>query len=99
LRLKIGKYEIPQNTLTSVVSVFGTPTVNFSGMVHGGQGPEIVRELEKSAKENTVPFEITDVAGNHSSGKCRLFNLKIEEITTSPRLIIYSGELIQSFTK
>ena len=97
MRLKIGDSEIPESTLTSVVSVLGTPTVTFSGVAKGDEGSDLIRILKQSARKDSISFEAVDVTGTSSAGTCKLFNLKCEEVTTRPRLVIYSGELLQSY--
>jgi hypothetical protein len=96
LRLRIGNYEIPKHTLTSVFFIVGTSSVTFSGVARGEEGTEIMRMLRRLAKQS-VSYEATDLNGTRSTGIGTISNLKFEEITTTPRLVIYSGELVEPF--
>jgi hypothetical protein len=98
LQLRLGKYVIPEHTLTSIFFVVGTPTVTFTGMARDEEGSGIIRMLNRLVEENLISYEAVDETGAHSTGTCTILNLKFEEITTKPRLILYSGELVQPFT-
>lgn len=98
LRLKLGAFEIPQLTLTSVFFVAGTTTVTFTGLARDEEGSKIIKVLNRLVEEDSISFEAIDATGGRSTGKCTILNLKFEEITTSPRLILYSGELVQPFS-
>jgi hypothetical protein len=96
MRLRIEEFEIPRNTLTNVSFIEGTPTATFTGMAQEKQGIQIMnilRRLEKQAA--AVHYEAMDRMGVRSTGTCRLTNLKFEEVTTAPLLIIFSGELVE----
>ena len=97
LRLKLAEYEIPSHTLTNIFFVVGTPTLTFSGMAREKEGAEIMRVLNRLVEETAIAYEAVDVSGNHSSGQCTIINLKFEEITTRPRIILFTGELVQPF--
>ena len=95
MRLRIDEYEVPEHTLTSINLIPGTPTVIFSGMAQDQQGMEIMNRLRRFEKKATaIHYEAIDLMGIRSTGVCRIDNLRFEEVTTTPLLIIFSGELI-----
>jgi hypothetical protein len=95
MRLRIGEYEIPEETLTNITLIEGTSTVIFSGMAQQGQGMRIVSMLRKlRSKRTVIRYEAFDQLGVRSAGLCSIANLRFEEITTKPRLVIFSGELV-----
>ena len=95
MRLRIGEYEIPEEALTNITFIEGTPTVIFSGMAQEGQGMRIVSMLRKlGSKRSAIRYEAFDQLGVRSAGLCNIANLKFEEITTKPHLVIFSGELV-----
>jgi len=95
MRLRIEEYEIPEHTLTNISLIPGTPTVTFIGMAQDQQGIQIMNRLRKLEKKATaIHYEAVDLMGIRSTGVCRIDNLKFEEVTTTPLMIIFSGELI-----
>jgi hypothetical protein len=95
MRLRIGEYEIPERTLTNVDLIVGTSTVVFSGMAQEEEAKEILPKLRELAAELApISYEAIDVMGTRSTGVCSLINLKLEEVTTTPSLVIFSGELV-----
>jgi hypothetical protein len=96
--LKLDEYEFPQKTLTSIFFIVGTSTVAFTGLAPDEQGEEIMRVLNRLVEKSSISFEAVDAAGSRSRGNCTILNLKFEEITTRPKLILYSGELVEPFS-
>jgi hypothetical protein len=95
MRLRIEEYEIPEHTLTNISLIPGTPTVTFSGMAQEQQGLQIMNRLRRLEKKRTaIHYEAIDLMGIRLTGVCRIDNLRFEEVTTTPLLIIFSGELI-----
>ena len=95
MRLRIGEYEIPEEALTNINLVEGTSTVIFSGMAQESQGMRIVSMLRRlQSKMTAIKYEAFDQLGVRSTGLCHIANLKFEEITTEPHLVIFSGELV-----
>jgi hypothetical protein len=95
MRLRIGKYDIPEHTLTNVDLTLGTSTVTFSGMAHEDEAREIVPKLRELAMQaNRMHYEAVDKMGLSVTGLGNLVNLKLEEITTYPNFVIFSGELV-----
>ena len=95
MRLRIEEYEIPEHTLTNIGWIPGTPTVTFSGMAQEQEGTQIMNRLRKLEKRAAaIHYEVIDLMGIRSTGVCRIDNLRFEEVTTTPLLIIFSGELI-----
>ena len=95
MRLRVGEYEFPEESLTNVTFIEGTSTVIFSGMAEERQGMRIVSLLRKLAsKRSAIKYEAFDQLGIRSTGICNIANLKFEEITTKPHLVIFSGELV-----
>jgi hypothetical protein len=97
LRLKLSGYEIPSHALTSIFFVVGTPTLAFNGMAQEKEGAEIMMVLNRLVEEASIAYEAVDASGNRSSGQCTITNLKFDEMTTRPRMILFSGELVQPF--
>ena len=95
MRLRVGEYEIPEEALTNVTFIAGTSTVIFSGMAQESQGMRIVSMLRRLAsKRSAIRYEAFDQLGVRSAGLCNIANLKFEEITTKPHLVVFSGELV-----
>ena len=95
MRLRVGEYEIPEEALTNVTFIEGTSTVIFSGMAQESQGMRIVSMLRRlGSRRGAVKYEAFDQLGVRSAGLCNIANLKFEEITTKPLLVIFSGELV-----
>jgi hypothetical protein len=95
MRLRIAEYEIPEEALTNITFIEGTSTVIFSGMAQESQGARIVSMLRKLGTRRTaIRYEAFDQLGVRSAGLCNIANLKFEEITTKPHLVIFSGELV-----
>jgi hypothetical protein len=95
MRLRIGEYEISEKALTNITFIEGTSTVIFSGMAQESEGMRIVSMLRKlGSKRTAVRYEAFDQLGVRSAGLCNIANLKFEEITTRPHLVIFSGELV-----
>jgi hypothetical protein len=95
MRLRIGEYEIPEEALTNITLIEGTSTVTFSGMAQESEGMRIVSILKKlESRRTAIKYEAFDELGVRSAGLCNITNLKFEEITTKPHLVIFSGELV-----
>jgi len=93
MRLRIGEYEIPEHTLANIELTVGTSTVTFSGMAREDEGVEIVTRLkELAAEEDAIPYEAIDPLGIRSMGLCNIANLRLEEVTTTPPMVLFSGE-------
>ena len=97
MRLRLADFEVPPDTLTNIFFVVGTPTLTFSGMAREEEGDRIMRVLNRLVEQALITYEAVDAMGNRASGNCTIMNLKFEEITTFPKLIIFSGELVQPF--
>ena len=52
----------------------------------------MLRRLQ--SKKTAIKYEAFDQLGVRSAGLCHIANLKFEEITTEPHLVIFSGELV-----
>jgi len=85
---------VPERSLTSVNFVEGTPTVTFTGMAREDEGRVIALKLKSVAMKGTARYEAVDQMGVHGVGVCSLVNLKVETLSTIPRMVIFSGELI-----
>ena len=94
MRLRIGGYLIPERVLTSVSFIEGTPTVTFAGMAMEDDGRVIESKLRKLVWTNALQYDVVDQMGIHGAGVCSLANLKFETLSTSPKMVIFSGELI-----
>ena len=68
--------------------------MTFTGMGRENEGKEIALKLKSVAAKGTVRYEAVDQLGVHSAGVCRLVNLKVEVLSTIPRMILFSGELV-----
>jgi len=95
MRLRIGKYDIPEHTLTNVTFTLGTSTVTFSGIAHEDEARMIVPKLrELTMQVNRMSYEAVDNIGLQTTGLGNLINLRLEEITSDPNVIIFSGEVV-----
>ena len=92
--MKVGGFVIPERSLTSINFIEGTPTVTFSGMAREYEGREIALRLKNVAAKGAARYEVVDQTGVHGAGVCKLVNLRIETLSTIPRLILFSGELV-----
>jgi len=63
-------------------------------MAREEEGAEIMRVLNRLVEETAIAYEAVDVSGNSSSSQCTIMNLKFEQITTRPRIILFTGELV-----
>jgi len=94
MHLRIGGFLIPERALTSVSVIEGTPTVTFSGMATEHEGRVIELKLRKMVWTNALRYDVVDQMGIHGAGVCSLANLKFETLSTSPKMVIFSGELV-----
>ena len=95
MRLRIGKYDIPEHTLTNVTFTLGTSAVTFSGIAREDEAREIVPKLRELAMQvNRMRYQAVDNMGLHSTGLGNLINLRLEEITSDPNVVIFSGEVV-----
>ncbi len=95
MRLRIGEYEIPEHTLSDVDFILGTSTVTFSGMAQENDAKEILPKLRQlSVEPEALSYEAIDPMGVRSTGLCNLVNLRLEEVTTNPPMVVFSGELV-----
>ena len=51
--------------------------------------------LKGLAAAGTVGYELVDSLGVGATGVCTLVNLKFERVTSTPKMIIFSGELVE----
>ena len=95
MRLRIGEYEITEHTLSDVDFILGTYTVTFSGMAKENDAKEILAKLRQlSVETEALSYEDIDHMGVRSTGLCNLVNLRLEEVTTNPPMVVFSGELV-----
>ena len=92
--LKLDGYHLPDRSLTNISFIEGTPTVMFGGMAREDEGRGIALKLKDLASKTSISYEAVDDVGVHSSGRCRIVNLKVETVSTIPRIIVFSGELV-----
>lgn len=92
--LRLDGYHLPDRSITNITFVEGTPTVVFGGMAREDEGRGIALKLKSLASKTRIPYEAVDEMGVHSVGVCRIVNLKVELVSTIPRIVIFSGELV-----
>jgi hypothetical protein len=63
-------------------------------MARENEGREIALKLKSVSGQGTARFEAVDQMGVHGTGVCRLVNLRIEILSTIPRMVLFSGELV-----
>ena len=92
--LRIADYHVPDRSLTIITFIEGTPTVVFGGMAREDEGKAIAMKLKALASKGTLRYEAIDPMGVHTTGVGRLANLKIETVSTIPRVVLFSGEIV-----
>ena len=97
MRLMVGDYEIPMETLLYVRVSFGPYPVSFGGVVGGNAAPDLVRKLRLLAEQRALHYDVVDSEGLSSDGICNLVHLKFEKTATQPPRIRFSGQLAHPF--
>jgi hypothetical protein len=66
-----------------------------STIIKRTKGGKITSILKELATPGTVGYEVVDPMGIGATSVCTLVNLKFERFTTTPKVIIFSGELVK----
>ena len=97
MRLTVGDYEVPTETLLYVKVSFGPFPVSFGGMVEEDESPALIRKLKLLAEQRALHYDVVDKEGVSSTGICNLVHLKFEKILARPPRIRFSAQLAHPF--